>query len=466
MKRLIKPIRLFLILSMVLPLSAWAAVIAPDAGENAGPQAEEAAIALESGTESDTAIQSRIMGIFGAISGLEDVTVSVSSGVVTLTGNVQGDALADRAESVASRIAGVVTVENQLSRNLDVNDNVAPALSQFADDARNIVTALPLIGVALAIAALIGLLGYFLASFDWLWRKITPNAFLAELVASFVRFAFILLGLVAALEILGATALLGAVLGGAGVIGIALGFAVRDTVDNYVSSLMLSLRQPFRANDHVVIDGHEGLVVRLTTRATILMTIDGNHLRIPNSTVFKAIILNYTTNPERRFEFNLGVDADDNAVEGMKTGLAAVNTLPFILDHPKAEALIADVGDSSIILTFHGWLDQRQTDFAKGRSLAIQSAKTALEEAGFALPEPIYRLRFDQNTSLAYRKLDDSQTEPAKQPEKAPPKSRSPEVTQATDFQTSANTHIEQLVREERAAGTKDDLLDDMRPVE
>ena len=95
------------------------------------------------------------------------------------------------------------------------------------------------------------------------------------------------LGLVAALQILEATALLGAVLGGAGVIGIALGFAVRDTVDNYVSSLMLSLRQPFRANDHVVIEGHEGRVIRLTSRATILMTLDGNHLRIPNSTVFK-----------------------------------------------------------------------------------------------------------------------------------------------------------------------------------
>src|SRR3546814_6600583 len=66
------------------------------------------------------------------------------------------------------------------------------------------------------------------------------------------------------------------------------------------SDLMLSLRQPFRANDHVVIEGHEGRVVRLTSRATILMTLEGNHLRIPNSTVFKAVILNYTRNPERR----------------------------------------------------------------------------------------------------------------------------------------------------------------------
>src|SRR3546814_11078598 len=104
--------------------------------------------------------------------------------------------------------------------------------------------------------------------------------FLAELLATLVRFVFVVLGIVAGLEVLGATALLGALLGGAGVIGIAIGFAIRDTVDNYVSSLMLSLRQPFRANDHVVIEGQEGRVVRLTSRSTILMTLACNHLRL------------------------------------------------------------------------------------------------------------------------------------------------------------------------------------------
>lgn len=99
------------------------------------------------------------------------------------------------------------------------------------------------------------LLGYFIASRDRLWRWIAPNAFLAELLAGSIRFASIILGLIAALDVLGATALLGSVLGRAGVVGIALGFPVRDAVDNYVSSLMLSLRQPFRANVELIIAG-------------------------------------------------------------------------------------------------------------------------------------------------------------------------------------------------------------------
>ena len=66
-------------------------------------------------------------------------------------------------------------------------------------------------------------------------------------------------------------------------------------------------RQPFRANDHVVIDSFEGRVIRLTSRATVLMTPDGNHLRLPNAMVFRSVILNYTRNPSRRFEFDVGI---------------------------------------------------------------------------------------------------------------------------------------------------------------
>ncbi len=377
---------------------------------------------------------------------------------MTLSGTVPRAADIDRAEAIASRVVGVVTVQNDLTRDLDVDTNLVPVISQIGDKARSLIGALPLVGVALAIGILIGVVGYLLASIDRLWRAVTPNPFLAELVATFVRFVFVVLGLVAALQILGAAALLGAVLGGAGVIGIALGFAVRDSVDNYVSSLMLSLRQPFRANDHVVIEGHEGRVIRLTSRATILMTLDGNHLRIPNSMVFKSVILNYTRNSERRFTFDLGVDADDDPIEGMAVGLAAVNALPFVLNAPPATAIIQNVGDSNIVLRFFGWVDQTNTDFLKGRSVAIQAAKSALENAGFALPEPIYRLRFDEGVSLPLKGAEVPRAQEAR------PSGAMQNI--AGDEDTAPDAHVVQMVEEERAETGKQDLLDDDRPIE
>ena len=435
-------------------------IAAPVAAQESAPSAEsvEATSPIEAGGGADPEIRDRIHSIFGQIDALRGVEVAVSSGVVRLSGAVPSAEDIRRAEAIAARVSGVVTVENSLTRDLAVDSNLSPALGNLGDDLRGIVQALPLLGIALAIAVLIAVIGYMIAALDRLWRWVTPNVFLAELVASSIRFVFIILGLVIAMEILGATALLGAVLGGAGVVGIALGFAVRDTVDNYVSSLMLSLRQPFRANDHVVIESNEGRVVRLTSRATILMTLDGNHLRIPNATVFKAVILNYTRNPERRFEFDLGIDAEDDPIEGMAVGLAAVNALEFVLNTPKADAVILDVGDSNIVLRFFGWVDQTRTDFMKGRSLAIQAVKAALEEAGFALPEPIYRLRFDEAVPPALESLKSEHRVRAKTEAKMPP------TGAAQD--TAPDEHVVRLVKDERANDPSTDLLDERRPIE
>jgi len=377
-------------------------------GEHILAQAEDALAVPESvvnidaeAAESDEKIRSRIENIFAELEPLREVSVYVGEGVVILRGEVANEVAAQQAERLASRLAGVVTVTDEMSRTLAVADNVRPVLDRIRTQTLNFIKALPLIGLALLVLTVFVLLGNFLAGRQFLWRKIAPNPFLADLMAQATRVIILLLGIILALNLLGAAAVITTILGGAGVIGLAIGFAVRDTVENYISSVMLSLRQPFRAKDHVVINDLEGIVVRLTSRATILMTLDGNHMRIPNAAVFKGIILNYSTNPERRFEFELGVDAEDDPVAGMKAGLDAIRELDFILQDPEPDALINTVGDSNIVLTFYAWIDQRETNFGKARSLAIRAAMRALEEQGFTLPEPIYRLRFDPEVNTA-----------------------------------------------------------------
>ncbi|GAA4045728.1 mechanosensitive ion channel family protein [Parerythrobacter jejuensis] len=415
----------------------------------------------------DKRIRERIEGIFAELPAFQALDVSVSEGVVRLEGAVDDAADIARAESIAGRIEGVVTIDNQIERDLTVGDGIG-ALSDLTTQLASWVKLLPLIGFALLVALAISLLGYVIASLGWLWRKITPNSFLADLIASAIRFVFVILGMVVALDMIGAGALLGAVLGGAGVIGIALGFAMRDTVENYVASLMLSLRQPFRANDHVLIDDLEGRVIRLTSRATVMMTMDGNHLRIPNSTVFKAIITNYTRNPQRRLDFMLGVDADDDPRSARDIGKATLENLPFILNDPPPEAVIEEVGDSNISIRFLGWIDQREADYKKARSRAIPAVKDALEDAGFGLPEPIYRLRFDSRTMpLPFENIGEKigRDTPKPSPEKRKP--AAPAKTHDKDDDVSPEDGIAQMVEAERATDSEaSDLLDAERPVE
>ena len=421
--------------------------------------APEAAIDPVADRSDDQAIASRLRGIFQEIQGMEDVRVAVDAGVVRLSGSVADDASAERAKAIAQRVSGVVTVDTQFERDLSVGGNVEPVVDKLGASVQNFLSALPLIGIALLVALAVGLLGHLLASLMGFWKRVTPNIFLAELIAGSIRVAFVFIGIFIGLDILNATALIGAVLGGAGVIGLAVGFALRDTVDNYMSSIMLSIRQPFRANDHVLIGEQEGRVVRLTSRATILMTLDGNHLRIPNATVFKAEILNYSRNPQRRFSFELGVDAEDDPASAIETGLAAINSQDFVLNDPEATAEIREVGDSNILITFHGWIDQRASDFNKARGAAIRVTKNALENSGFALPEPIYRLRFDNAVPASLASLSEEKPGDA-----SGRKSRKATTEEVLDV--SPEDHVEKLVDSERSDDGSSDLLDDQQPVE
>lgn len=378
----------------LVAVPALALVPAAPAPEPAAEAAAEPTIDDQADAGADSRIARRIEGIFGELPALADVGVTVNEGVVILSGKVPAEEDIARAEAIVSRISGVVTVDNGLTRDVSVDGSLS-SLGDLTERIAGFTQMLPIFLLAVGVAILIGAIGYLLSSFSSIWRRLAPNGFLAELIASAIRFVFIVGGIVVGLDIIGAGALLGAVLGGAGVVGIALGFAMRDTIENYVASLMLSLRQPFRANDHVMIDEHEGRVIRLTSRATILMTLDGNHLRIPNATVFNAVLLNFTRNPQRRFDFELGIDADDDPEAARTLGRRMLAQLPYILDDPAPEVRTVEVGDSNIVLRFFGWIDQREADWFKARSRSIAVVKAALEKAGFALPEPIYRLRFD-----------------------------------------------------------------------
>lgn len=351
--------------------------------------------------ESDQKIKSRIENIFTELKPLRGVTVYVGEGVVILRGEVPNEMAAQQAERLAGRLAGVVTIEDEMNRTLTVADNVRPIVENIQARSLSFIKALPLIGLALLVFSAFAIAANSLARWQTLWKKLAPNAFLADLLGQAVRVMLVILGIITALNLVGASSVITTILGGVGIVGLAIGFAVRDTIENYISSVMLSLRQPFRAKDHVIINDIEGIVVRLTSRATVLITLDGNHIRIPNAAVYKGIILNYSTNPERRFEFELGVDAEDDPVAGMKAGLDAIGMLEFVLTSPEPFALIRTVGDSNIVLTFYAWIDQRETNFGKARSLAIRAAMRVLEKQGFTLPEPIYRLRFDPQINSA-----------------------------------------------------------------
>lgn len=434
--------RLFLIL---LLLALPATVSAQDSDQPAGT------ITVQDSAGQDAAIAQRLRGILAELEGYDDITVAVSSGIVTLRGTtIDGAALA-RLNDIARRVEGVVAIRNEVSESTDVAERLNPAMQRFQARFLQFLAFLPLLSIALLAFALVTLLGVLLARWKRPWDRIAPNAFIADIYRQILRIAFGVAGLVVALDILGATALLSTILGAAGIVGLAIGFAVRDTVENFIASVLLSMRQPFRPNDTVEIEGDQGKVIRLTSRATILLSFDGNHIRIPNATVFKSRIVNFTRNDQRRFLVDLGVAYDTDLAAAQALALETVRTLPFVLDEPAPSVWIEEMGDSAVILRVAAWVAQSQTSILLARSEAIRLCLAAFDAAAIVMPEPTFRVLGGSSTPSA----------PA-EPQAAPV----PPPAEAQEVDTSAEAALERIVTSERASQRQEDLLDRDAPEE
>ncbi len=466
MTGLLNRILAVVLMATFAPSLAHAALLAP-APEAAAPAEAEAPIGpIETVPDAgdDERIETRIGQIFSQIPAFESVDVSVDEGVVKLSGTVSEDSDVTRAETLAAQVEGVATVENGVERDVSLSSGLS-FFERFEKRLGDFIKLLPLIGLALVVATGIALVGYAISSLTWLWRKIAPNVFLADLIASAIRFVFVVGGIVVALDMIGAGTLLGAILGGAGVIGLAFGFALRETIENYLASLMLSLRQPFRANDLVLIDGIEGRVIRLTSRATIIMTLDGNHVRIPNAQVFKAVITNFTRNPQRRLEVDMIFDAGGQEAAVREAGLNTLADLPFVLTQPPPEVRIIGTAAADTHFRFLGWIDQRNTDRHKGKSQIVAAMMSAMKACGFAMPENEQILKFSPDSPLVIQDGDSPVIPKAPAPPKADPAEIPPSPTLDTD--TRPENYIAQMVEDEREAVPNDgDLLDGDRPVE
>ena len=406
--------------------------------------------ALEAGADvpvvlDDDELTEAVRSRLGSLDGFDAVSVEVEAGVVRLSGTVSSIHAWRQAEELAVTIGGVAEVRN----DLEIETNVMEQVSELQDTVSRAGQFVPVIGFALLVLLLFVGLSWLVGRWDSMFSRFTRNRFVQDMLRSGVRIALLLTGVVLALHIVDATAIAGALVGTAGIAGIAIGFAFKDLVENYMASVLLSLRQPFQPNDHVDIDGFEGKVVRLTSRATVLMTLDGNHIRIPNGRVFKAVILNYSHNPRRRFDFAVGVAADADLAEAQEAGVGVLQRMPGVLDDPAPSSVIVEVGDSSVPIRFFGWVDQGTTNFGRARSEAIRLVKEAIEAAGIELPEPTYRVRTEEYQPTEQRR-------PA----------TTPDLQLRSDISMKDDPIIEQIDREREALEDETDLLDANAPRE
>jgi small-conductance mechanosensitive channel len=339
----------------------------------------------------DLQLEQRLQATIGEVEAFQGISVTVQHGVAHLQGTVVDPQQATEAERLAREFEGILYVENDVTAETDLVDRVTPAVSRIQEYGHIFVEYLPVGLVALLILLLTGGIARWIGGWEARRRlRLSPLAW--SLVRRLIQVVLVLVGLVVTFDLLGVTSLVGALLGTAGVAGLALGFAFKDIIENYLAGVLLSVRQPFRVNDLVSIDGHEGRVVRLTARELVLFTFEGNHVRLPNATVFKNVLVNYTLNERRLAVFEVGVHPQEDLAAVQRLGIETLGAMVGILEEPPPFARVVAISDSSVTVRYHGWVNQAEADFFKVQSEAIRLVKTALDEAGIDLPEPTYRI--------------------------------------------------------------------------
>jgi small-conductance mechanosensitive channel len=414
------------------------------AQSGSSPSQPDGAISAETDPKADLALQGRLNALFDEVEGLSRVFALVRDGVVRLNGTVAEPALSRAAESLAARVEGVVVVENRLQIDSDISNRFQPLMKRMQRDLQDVILFLPVLLVAVVAIVLFWAIAQIVIWMSGPLLRKTPNVFVQNILKNVVRLVFIGVGVLVALEAMDATEIATSILGAAGLVGLAVGFAVKDTIENYLASVLLSIRQPFSPHEIVSINGQEGMVARLTARTTVLINFDGNHVRIPNAAVFKATIINYTREPKRRFDFKIGVDPGCDLDRARALVLETLNGLEAVLDEPGPTVAIDELGDWAVVLWVAAWIDQRTTDLVKAKGESLRLIKTAFDDAGIAMPNPTYRILTGEEAASA-----------------APPKTLKPTGAKpaTVEADTSVDRVMDEAVERDREAAKSPDLL-------
>ena len=351
----------------------------------------------------DTAIASRLTDILSATGWFSNVRVDVRQGVVTI------DGISDTAEhrswagALAENTEGAFAVVNRLELDADISTTIERATAELDRISRSIGQTLPLVLFAAAIAVAAWVLARVVtAAAGRLLTTRIPSPLLRGVVVRAISVPVLLLGVYFVLQVAGLTRLAVTVLGGTGLIGIIVGFAFRDIAENFLASLLLSVRNPFSTGDLIAVAGETGIVQNLNTRSTVLLTLDGNHVQIPNATVFKSIIKNYSSTPTRRAEFLVGIGYDSSVAQAQLLISQVLEQHPAVLDRPEPLVLVDELGASTVNLRVSYWFDSRTYSPAKANSALLRLTKNALLEAGIEVADPARQVVFPKGVPLIH----------------------------------------------------------------
>ena len=250
------------------------------------------------------------------------------------------------------------------------------------------------------VAVLIVAVGWYLARYAYglvnrLVLRASGSQNVSELLASITRVLVVGAALFIGLSVIGLSSVVASGLAGAGIVGLAIGFALQDPLANLFSGIMMSVKELYRVGDLVETNGHLGVIQGITLRTTLLKSLQGQEVAIPNKDVLQSALVNYTTNRNRRVDLTFGVSYGDDLARVREVTKRAIEAAVDPYPGKDVQVFWTEFGDSSINGVVRFWQEATsQADFLAGRSRAIEAIKSAFDREDIMIPFPIRTLDF------------------------------------------------------------------------
>ena len=277
-------------------------------------------------------------------------------------------------------------------------DEAAPALEKIEGYIQGFFWILP----NLAIATVVFLL-FVLAA--WGARRAVINLSnrrerrdLGQLLGGFIKWVLILLGALVVCVIVFPSVRPADILATLGVGSVAIGFAFKDILQNWLSGLLILYRQPFRRGDQIKSGEFEGTVEAIEARATLIRTYDGQRVVIPNSDIYTRAVTVRTAFEKRRSEYDVGIGYGDDAEKACRVILEALAGVEGIERDPAPEAFPWALDASTVNIKVRWWSHSLRVDVVHARGRVILAIQRSLVKAGIDMPFPTRVVLFHDQT--------------------------------------------------------------------
>ena len=259
-----------------------------------------------------------------------------------------------------------------------------------------VISHIPNFIVAVIIAIVFSILARFLGTMMRnLLRRSLDSQQIADLMASIFKMMVLCVGLFVALDFMGLKGTVTSLLAGAGIVGLAIGFAFQDMTENLIAGIAMGIRKPFKAGDVIKTDDVFGTVKSINLRNTLVENFYGQLILVPNKILFRNVLRNYSTLGVRRIEVPVGISYGDDPEKAAEVIVKKINEFDFVIKQDETAVYAEGFGDSSVNLLVWFWIKYPgEADFMTVRHKAVVAVKQALTDADISIPFPIRTLDF------------------------------------------------------------------------